>query len=275
MSSKPISPLRKAWFRWKALRLPWRKKFLVGTYPSSPSFTSPHTSPHTLSSHFFHLLSNKLLGLDLSGATFWEFADKLSPNSTRMRRIVQYPRNVHYSDVSSQISPAWHQWLRHTRPNPPSIEEQQQDVVRQEQLKVLAAQADARWASKKSYLDTPDRRAHKSFLEAPGREGGQPMPALKAKDPGGHTQETRPDGRAVDGEGLLRRSGWGSQAEKLGNEMQTPDGKRHPFTRGERPRETVKEMIEKREDPWKKARKGPSEEWQPQAWDPNALAARR
>jgi len=37
----------------------------------------------------------------------------------------------------------------------------------------------------------------------------------------------------------------------------------------------VEEMQEKKEDPWKKARGGPSEKWQPQAWDPNALAARR
>lgn len=64
----------------------------------------------------------------------------------------------------------------------------------------------------------------------------------------------------------------GSQPEGPASEMQTPDGKRHPFTRGERAYRTAKE---KREDPWKKARGGPSEEWQPAAWDPNASAARR
>lgn len=28
--STPTSPLRKAWYRWKSLKLPWRKRFLVG-----------------------------------------------------------------------------------------------------------------------------------------------------------------------------------------------------------------------------------------------------
>jgi hypothetical protein len=35
MSSPPISPIRRAWYRWKALRLPWRKRFLVGKLSSS------------------------------------------------------------------------------------------------------------------------------------------------------------------------------------------------------------------------------------------------
>jgi NADH dehydrogenase [ubiquinone] 1 alpha subcomplex assembly factor 2 len=232
--------------------------------------TSPHTLIPNLKLSFllFHPPKKTALthatGLDLSGATFWEFADKLSPDPHRMRRIVQYPRNVHYSDVSSQISPAWHQWLRHTRADPPSLQEQSQDLVRQEQLKILAAQADARWAAKKSYLD------------APGEQRRQPVPALRLKDPGGYTEETRPDGRAVDegsgAEGRLGSSVESSQAEVPQSEMQTPDGKRHPFTRGERARRTIKDKIE---DPWKKARGGPSEEWQPQAWDPNTLAVKR
>lgn len=30
MSSKQISPFLRSWYKWKALRLPWRKRFLVG-----------------------------------------------------------------------------------------------------------------------------------------------------------------------------------------------------------------------------------------------------
>ena len=52
---------------------------------------------------------------------------------------------------------AWHQWLRYTRAEPPSIQEQQLDVQRQSQLKVLAQRADERWASKPSMLDKPRR----------------------------------------------------------------------------------------------------------------------
>lgn len=81
-----------------------------------------------------------------------------------MRRIVQYPRDTQYSDVTQKITPAWHQWLRHIRESPPSLTEQAQDLTRQAQLKVLAAQADARWEAKESFLDSPKMQ--------------QPQPAL-------------------------------------------------------------------------------------------------
>ena len=53
------------WYRWKALKLPWRKQFLVGA--------------------------------DLVGNTFWEFKDAL--HAGRWRRIVKYSRKAHYGDV--------------------------------------------------------------------------------------------------------------------------------------------------------------------------------
>ena len=49
----------------------------------------------------------------------------------------------------------WHQWLRYTRPSPPSVAEQRSDAVRQVELKRLAQAADERWASKPSVLDKP------------------------------------------------------------------------------------------------------------------------
>jgi NADH dehydrogenase [ubiquinone] 1 alpha subcomplex assembly factor 2 len=61
------------------------------------------------------------------------------------------------------------QWLRHTRFDPPSIAEQQQDLMRQERIKLLAAQADAKWAEKPSALDAPDKQ--------------QPVQPLQSKDP--------------------------------------------------------------------------------------------
>lgn len=30
MSSSNVGLVMRAWFRWKALRLPWRKRFLIG-----------------------------------------------------------------------------------------------------------------------------------------------------------------------------------------------------------------------------------------------------
>lgn len=52
---------------------------------------------------------------------------------------------------------SWIQWLRHTRYEAPTINEQQLDEIRQTKIKQLAAQADARWASKPSYLDAPSK----------------------------------------------------------------------------------------------------------------------
>lgn len=53
------------------------------------------------------------------------------------------------------VTPQWHQWLRHTRPEPPSIQEQAADISRQSQLKHNAALADARWAAKAKYIEKP------------------------------------------------------------------------------------------------------------------------
>lgn len=69
----------------------------------------------------------------------------------------------------------WHQWLRHTRYEAPSIEEQQADVVRRTQMKQLAQLADERWASKPSFLAKPQP---------------SPEPATKPRDPGGYVSQT-------------------------------------------------------------------------------------
>lgn len=93
-------------------------------------------------------------GQDLSGNTFWEFRDQIQRH--RWRRMVKAgPLNKgrHYADV--EVSPQWHQWLRHTRMEPPTITEQQHDVVRQIQLKHNAKLADERWAAKAKYIEKP------------------------------------------------------------------------------------------------------------------------
>jgi len=237
--SAPTSPLRTAWYRWKSLKLPWRKRFLVG--------------------------------LDLQGNTFWEFRDTLSSHKHRMRRIVQYPSSTHYSEI--KISPQWHQWLRHTRSNPPSLTEQSQDVIRQQNLKVLAAEADARWAAKPSLLDSP------------GQARGQPLPAMEVNDPGGYATSTEPENRigvrsAIGGapEDVVQRTGIPVEDEgKEGHKrkMQVPDGIRHRFNEKVRQEKSSKTGGKKeKEDPWKQSRGGPSEDWQPEPWSGN-LAARR
>ncbi|POS79578.1 hypothetical protein DHEL01_v202024 [Diaporthe helianthi] len=200
MPPKQISPLLQAWYKWKAMRLPWRKRFLVG--------------------------------LDLQGNTYWEFRDLRGDPSdprTRWRRIVQYPRDIHYGEV--KVPPQWHQWLRHTRDAPPSIPEQHAEVRRQQQMRLLAAEADARWAAKPSLLDAG----------VPGGQAGlgQPSPALGATSMVG--------GGGSQGAGAVPRE----------------ESTRRDVV-------AAAEDAEKK-DPWKQSRRGgPSEDWQPQAWSPPA-----
>ncbi|PGH09117.1 hypothetical protein GX51_00871 [Blastomyces parvus] len=137
-----MSPINSLWFKWKSLKLPWRRTFLAGK--------------------------------DLAGNTFWEFKDAL--NSKRLRRIVKYNPKTHLADV--KVSPQWHQWLRYTRQNPPTLQEQQDDLLRQERMKHLAKLADERWASKPSFLDRP--------------QGQQPGPTMKpSHEP--HHSAAQPD----------------------------------------------------------------------------------
>ncbi|KAI9735706.1 MAG: hypothetical protein M1818_006314 [Claussenomyces sp. TS43310] len=230
MSSHPIGPIRRAWLRWKTLRLPWRKRFLVG--------------------------------LDLQGNTFWEFRDTLSSKQGRMRRIVHYPSTVYYSDVPGKISPAWHQWLRHTRQEPPSLTEQSQDLVRQANLKVLAAEADARWAAKPSYLD------------APGKERGQPVPAIGVMDPGEHSKSSIAS-KSENNPGVRGPINGGLNEPIIETSTTLEDTASQTFRRkGSEQEQTRRQKKEYKEDPWKKARGGPSEEWRPQAWNPGAAARR-
>lgn len=161
------------------------------------------------------------------GNTFWEFKDTLNVDPGRMRRIVKYPRSTHYSEV--KVSPLWHQWLRHTREQAPSLQEQTRDVVRQERMKVLSAEADARWEAKPRVTD------------APGKETGQPKPALNTA----RTQPNAPEETDVNQERAVR--------DRAG--AQEPDA--------------VARKTKAGQDPWQKAR-GPSEGWQPEAWTPPA-----
>ena len=82
MSSGP-SYLRQLWYKWKTLKLPWRRQFLAGA--------------------------------DLTGNTFWEFRDAI--NAGRWRRIVKYPIRVHHADVKISRMCTFHahkleDWLR-------------------------------------------------------------------------------------------------------------------------------------------------------------------
>ncbi|KAL4972061.1 hypothetical protein BDW66DRAFT_144951 [Aspergillus desertorum] len=128
-----MSPINSLWFKWKSLRLPWRRSFLVGH--------------------------------DLAGNTYWEFRDRL--NAGRFRRILKPPSRTHYGDV--EVSPQWHQWLRYVRAEPPSIQEQQEDLLRQQRIQLLADMQKKKWEAEQARLDAPTTQ--------------QPGPATQTSDP--------------------------------------------------------------------------------------------
>lgn len=182
--------------------------------------------------------ANIAIGFDLAGNTYWEFKDALISN--RFRRIVQYSGTHHLSDV--QVTPSWMQWLRHTRTEAPSIPEQKTELIRQERIRLLAAQADERWKSKPSVLDRPDKQ--------------QPPPALGLKDPGGYAPQTEPE----DKQGV--RNAAGTPQEVIEN----VEGKEHDKGRfkGETKQKT------KEDPPWMQK----SVEWQPEPWNPQPARRR-
>ncbi|KAF2812452.1 uncharacterized protein BDZ99DRAFT_413188 [Mytilinidion resinicola] len=203
MPSQPGS-IRQAWYNWKKMKLPWRKRWLVG--------------------------------FDLSGNTYWEFKDAINQN--RVRRIAKYAGSTHHSDVN--VSPQWMQWLRHTRADPPSLNEQRADVMRVEQTKVLAAAADQRWASKPSMLDPPDKQ--------------QPTPMLASREPAISLAHDEPS----------------DIPKSLGDA---------PQEAGVKPKRAASHGLnnkgEVKESPWYKGPKGgPSEDWQPEAWSPSPVRKR-
>ena len=123
----------------------------------------------------------------------------------------------------------WHQWLRYQRPTPPTLAEQRLDVARRQRMKVLAAEADARWAAKPSFLDRP--------------AATQDMPP--------------PPSAAADI----------AQNDTADTTTTTTQVKQKPVAGAEKKTQTQEE--EDKADPWKKATaSGPSEEWQPAAWSP-------
>jgi len=184
-----------------------------------------------------------------------------------MRRIVQYPSSTHYSDI--KISPQWHQWLRHTRSEPPSLTEQAQDIVRQRNLKRLAAEADARWAAKPSFLDSP------------GQPERQQLPDLQGKDPRLNSNPDDSDGAGKPArdktERIVREQGISTgnadvTAQK--EEMHLPDGLRDQSN--ESPGQNTRSHADQRKDksnPWDKTRG--KDKWQPAAWDGNLGSLRR
>lgn len=156
-----------------------------------------------------------------------------------MRRMAEGHRKIQHSDV--QISPQWHQWLRYTRFDPPSIEEQQMDVMRQIQLKQNARLADQRWQNKRQYIEKP---------AAPYQQVSAQRMTMGGNPEVGEGQETIVGGDAPKTE----------PAEKEGVRSAIAD----PV-----------EQTKGQPDPWEQEKRrqqerasNPSGTWQPESWSP-------
>lgn len=204
--STSSTPLRSVYLRWKALRLPWRRHILVGS--------------------------------DLFGNTFWEYFPRGVSRAVRPRRILRPSKQTHHSDV--QVSPQWHQWLKTTRADPPSMQEQIQDLQRIQELQVNARLADARWEAKARYIEKP--KARDTEVSAQRRRFGG-LEEVKSDRPtavGGEMPRTEPEAK----EGV-----------RTAVDTQIPKGV---------------------PDPWEKADAtghNPGGKWQPEAWSPGSKGA--
>lgn len=161
---------------------------------------------------------------------------------------------THHGDV--KVPPQWSQWLRHTRFEPPTIAELQTDVVRQQRIKMLAAEADARWASKPSFLDAPDKQ--------------QPVQMLESKD---HSAGIRQANTRVEeaGRESERHSIIQSQEEIVSDVAAEKADESSPKV----PKRMKKKTKESKDSPWKEAARGnPGDDWQPKEWTPSPARRR-
>lgn len=142
------------------------------------------------------------------------------------------------------------QWLRHTRFEPPTVAEQRSDVFRQQRIKMLAQEADARWAAKPSVLDAPDKQ--------------QPVQPLESRDPNAGIRQMNAD-QEVRGKAEPQRTV--EEEDVASKAAQTNEA---PALKTRRRMRT-----EPKDSPWNQAAKGnPGDEWQPQSWTPGSAKRR-
>ena len=206
MTTIPVSRFRQAWYKWKSLRLPWRRKLFVGMLthrkPSSRSNPPPATDQPQADKHAHP-------GYDLQGNTYWTFHIAGARN---WRRIV-HPRSTHqYSDV--KVPPQWHSWLRYTSPAPPTLEQQTAEAARQERIRLLAAQADARWEAKERIAGDVAAREQLPTGEprVPSVEGGNAGPDVS--EAGARKEKEDPWAKARGGGEGWQPEAWTPTAKK-------------------------------------------------------------
>ncbi|KAF4564664.1 hypothetical protein EYR36_002602 [Pleurotus pulmonarius] len=89
--------------------------------------------------------STRFVGGDLEGNRYYEWANPNNPSRTR-RSVKYYKEDDMWLYVGGQkrLAVQWSSWLSHTRAHPPTIEELQADVLRQQKVQHNAALIEAK-----------------------------------------------------------------------------------------------------------------------------------
>ncbi|KAI5811757.1 hypothetical protein DFH27DRAFT_649057 [Peziza echinospora] len=126
------------------------------------------------------------IGHDLRGNSYWELHTRHLP--TRPRRLVEYAEQQRDLGGYSVEDPAWHQWLRCTREEAPTIQELLGEVGRREELKVRVGRIDERERARREELGRREKRLFLGGEEgqgeksASGDEKGEEKGGVKAQD---------------------------------------------------------------------------------------------
>lgn len=132
--------------------------------------------------------------------------------------------------------------------------------MRQERMKTLAAQADARWAAKPSALDAPDKQ--------------QPVQMLQSRDPDSGVTQMNADQEVRDRAEMVQQEEStppppveSGQAQQMPQDPpEPPRTEDAPFVAKKRLKKEQKEQSESKDSPWNQAAQ--QQEWQPKGWSP-------
>ncbi|TFK49087.1 hypothetical protein OE88DRAFT_1809954 [Heliocybe sulcata] len=100
-----------------------------------------------------------LAGRDLEGNRFYEYPGT-SNDPRRTKRVAKY-LGVRFEDPAEaalrakRLAVQWRMWLSHTRSSPPTIEELQADVARQERVLANVALLQERERERKAHIAAP------------------------------------------------------------------------------------------------------------------------
>ncbi|KAK1230708.1 hypothetical protein PQX77_006194 [Marasmius sp. AFHP31] len=119
------------------------------------------------------------VGRDLEGNSYYE---RPSHNPSRAKRIVKYRRPEDqwlYIGGGKRLAVQWSAWLSHTRANPPTMQELQMDMLRQQRLQHNVQLIQARDEAERREQQMMLSQSKPAEVEAPRRQPQPEQPASK------------------------------------------------------------------------------------------------